>query len=74
MWGIFSPIWAGGVDGGLVTKSCLTLATPWTVTLQAPLSMGFSRQEYWNVLPFPSQVEEVPSIPRFIEYFIMKGD
>ena len=29
-------------------------ATPWTVTLQAPLSMGFSRQEYWSGLPFPS--------------------
>ena len=29
-------------------------ATPWTVTQQAPLSMGFSRQEYWNGLPFPS--------------------
>ena len=29
-------------------------ATPWTVTHQAPLSMGFSRQEYWNDLPFPS--------------------
>ena len=28
--------------------------TPWTVTLQAPLSMGFPRQEYWNNLPFPS--------------------
>ena len=27
---------------------------PWTVAHQAPLSMGFSRQEYWNVLPFPS--------------------
>ena len=27
---------------------------PWTVALQAPLSMGFSRQEYWNGLPFPS--------------------
>ena len=27
-------------------------ATPWTVALQAPLSMGFSRQEYWNGLPF----------------------
>ena len=31
--------------GGLVTKSCLTLETPWTVACQAPLSMGFSRQE-----------------------------
>ena len=30
------------------------LATPWTVAHQAPPSMGFSRQEYWNGLPFPS--------------------
>ena len=29
-------------------------ATPWTVTLQAPPSKGFSRQEYWSGLPFPS--------------------
>ena len=29
-------------------------ATPWTVTYQAPLSMGFYRQEYWSGLPFPS--------------------
>ena len=29
-------------------------ATPWTVACQASLSMGFSRQEYWNGLPFPS--------------------
>ena len=29
-------------------------ATPWTVTYQAPLSIGFSRQEYWSGLPFPS--------------------
>ena len=28
--------------------------TPWTVACQAPLCMGFSRQEYWNELPFPS--------------------
>ena len=28
--------------------------TPWTVAPQAPLSMGFSRQEYWSGLPFPS--------------------
>ena len=38
----------------LVTKSCQTLATPWTVAHQAPLSMGFSRQAYWSGLPFPS--------------------
>ena len=29
-------------------------ATPWTVAHQAPLSMGFSRQEHWSGLPFPS--------------------
>ena len=34
-------------DGGLVSKACLTLATQWTVACQAPLSMEFSRQEYW---------------------------
>ena len=34
--------------------SCVRLfATPWTVACQAPLSMGFSRQEYWSGLPFP---------------------
>ena len=47
--------------GGLVTKSCLTLATPWTVACQAPLSMGFSRQEYWSGLPFPSP-EDLPDL------------
>jgi len=41
------------VGGGLVTKSCPTLVTPWTVACQAPLSMGFSRQEYTSGLPFP---------------------
>ena len=39
---------------GLLAKPCPTLATPWTVARQAPLSMGFSRQEYWSALPFPS--------------------
>ena len=32
---------------------CLTLATLWTSACQAPLSMGISRQEYWNGLPYP---------------------
>ena len=35
-------------------------ATPWTVACQAPLSMGFSRQEYWSGLPFPSP-EDLPN-------------
>ena len=33
--------------------------TLWAVTCQAPLSMGFSRQEYWSGLPFPSS-EDLP--------------
>ena len=68
--------------GGLVAKSCPTLATPWTVARQAPLSMGFSRQGYWSGLPFPSpgdipnpgiepmspelQADSLPTEPSFI--------
>ena len=37
--------------GGLVTKLCPTLATPWTVVCQISLSMGFSRQQCWSGLP-----------------------
>ena len=33
--------------------------TPWTVACQAPLSRGFSRQEYWSGLPFPPP-EDIP--------------
>ena len=43
--------------GGLVAKLCLTLVTPWTVACQVPLSMEFSRREYWSGLPFPSSGE-----------------
>ena len=35
-------------------------ATPWTVALQAPLSMGSPRQEYWSGVPFPSP-EDLPN-------------
>ena len=54
--------------GGLVAKLCLTLVTPWTIACQAPLSIGFSRQEYWSELPFPSP-EDLPDPgiePRFL--------
>ena len=44
----------GGGGCGLVAKLCLTLATPWSVACQVPLSMGFHTQEYWSGLPFPS--------------------
>ena len=46
----------------IVTQSCPTLCDPMDCT-QAPLSMGFSRQEYWSGLPFPSPTErEVPHL------------
>ena len=45
-------MWCGG--GGLVAKSCLTVATPLTVTHHDPLSMEFPGQEYWNGLSFLS--------------------
>ena len=39
---------------GLLAKLCPTLVTLWTVACQAPLSMGFPKEEYWNGLLFPS--------------------
>ena len=42
-----------------VTQLFPTLATLWTLAYQAPLSMEFSRQEYWSVLPF-HPLEDLP--------------
>ena len=36
--------------------------TPWTTAYQAPLSMGFSRQEYWSGLPLPSPIKQAAKI------------
>ena len=48
----------------VVSDSFVTL---WTVAHQAPLSMGFPRQEYWNGLPFPSPADlpnpEIKPVP-----------
>ena len=48
----------------IVAQSCLTLCNPWTVSCQAPLSMKFSRQDYWSGLPFssPNEVQEKAKI------------
>ena len=47
------------------SPSCVQLfATSWTIACQAPLSMEFSRQEYWNGLPFPS-----PGLPSPLSNF-----
>ena len=45
-----SYIWQSESESEVVSDS----ATPWTVAHQAPPSMGFSRQEYWSGVPFPS--------------------
>ena len=43
------------VQALLCVLSCAPVfPTPWTVGCQAPLSMGFSRQEYWSGVPLPS--------------------
>ena len=49
----FSNAWKWKVKVKLLSR-VLLLATPWTAAYQAPLSMGFSRQEYWSGLPLPS--------------------
>ena len=52
-----------------VAQLCSTLVTPWTVALQAPLSMGFSRQVCWSGLPFlapgSSPPSDEPGFPAF---------
>ena len=51
------PGWEGGLGGesmhAKLLQSCPTLCNLWTVVRQAPLSMGFSRQEHWSGLPCP---------------------
>ena len=53
----FSNAWKWKVKGKLLSRVRL-LATPWTAAHQAPLSMGFSRQEYWSGVPLPSLMEQ----------------
>ena len=49
----FSNAWKWKVKVKLLSRVQL-FVTPWTAAYQAPLSMGFSRQEYWSGLPLPS--------------------
>ena len=49
----FSNAWKGKVKVKSLSRVQL-FTTPWTAAHQAPPSMGFSRQEYWSGLPFPS--------------------
>ena len=61
----FSNAWKWKVKGK--SLSCVRLfMTPWTAACQAPLSMGFSRQEYWSGVPSPSPY--IPHICVNIQY------
>ena len=48
-----------------VTHRVRLIATPWTAAYQAPLSMGFSRQEYWSGLPLLSSRNVIKSTIKF---------
>ena len=54
----FSSAWKWKVKVKTLSRIRL-LVTPWTVAYQAPLSMGFSRQEYWSELPLPSPFQRL---------------
>ena len=46
------------------------LAAPWTIAYQAPLSVGFSRQEYWSGMPLPSPYKCI-NLYKCINYIII---
>ena len=48
-----SHVIVGGHVCALSLSHVPLFVTPWTIACQAPLSMGFPRQEYWSGLPFP---------------------
>ena len=54
----FSNAWKQKAKVKSLSRARL-LATPWTAAYQAPLPMGFSRQEYWSGLPLPAPLESI---------------
>ena len=61
----FSNAWKRKVKVKSLSRVRL-LATPWTAAYQAPLSMGFSRQEYWSGVPLPSPHFDMITFKDFI--------
>ena len=51
----------------IVAQLCLTLCNPWTIPQQTPLSMEFSRQEYWSGMSFPSPKVNIDGVNRIAE-------
>ena len=70
-WGTisFSNAWKWKVKVRSLSRVRL-LATPWTAAYQAPLSMGFSRQEYWSGLPLPSPTVREMQIKTAMRYHL----
>ena len=63
-WGFWPEVSKQGLSCWVVL-SCLVVSdsvTPWTVAFQAPLPVGFPRQELWSGLPFPSLRDLDPGI------------
>ena len=63
-------LWALKADSAAATaakllQSCPTLCDPIDGSPQAPLSLGFSRQEHWSGLPFPSPMHETEKESKF---------
>ena len=57
-----------------VAQLCPTLSDPWTAAYQAPLSMGFSRQEYWSGVPLPSLAADLTNLLSFaLLHFVLQG-
>ena len=57
-----------GPKHGMCSLSRVQLSvTPWTVAHQASLFMGFSRQEYWSGLPFPSPLSMVDYLQKWLQ-------
>ena len=48
----FSYLFLCAVCAFSVAQSCSTLCSPWAIASQAPLSMAFSKQDFWNGVPF----------------------
>ena len=61
----FSHAWKWKVKVKLLSRVQL-LATPWTAASHAPLSMGFSRQEYWSRVPLPSLYDYLENLKKFL--------
>ena len=71
----FSNAWKWKVKVNSLSRVRL-LATPWTAAHQAPLSMGFSRQEYWSGVPLPSPLKIIcrGKTPRIVNMILEKKE